>query len=97
MLRDAALREPRLALRSGVGVDALVAGESTSAGVPHVTGVKTSAGETLRADLVVDATGRGSRAPNGSVRSAPCRRTRNADDSGFTYYRDTTEARRLQL
>jgi hypothetical protein len=50
----AAREEPGLVIRRGVQVTALT-------GIPHVTGVRTSGGEELRADLAVDAMGRSSR------------------------------------
>lgn len=86
VLRDAAAREPRLTLRSGVDVESLVAGETTRAGVPHVAGVRTRDGETLRADLVVDATGRGSKSSKwlAALDAAPPHEA--AEDCGFTYY-----------
>ena len=45
-------------VRRGVGIEALVTGPSAVDGIPHVTGVRTSAGDEVRADLVVDAMGR---------------------------------------
>jgi 2-polyprenyl-6-methoxyphenol hydroxylase-like FAD-dependent oxidoreductase len=45
-------------VRRGVAVTGLLTGPSDLAGVPHVTGVVTSDGERIPADLVVDATGR---------------------------------------
>jgi 2-polyprenyl-6-methoxyphenol hydroxylase-like FAD-dependent oxidoreductase len=76
--------EPGLEIRRGVGVDALVA--ETFDGVPHVTGVRTDAGEQMSADLVVDATGRRSQLPRllEGVGAAPV--DENAEDSGFIYY-----------
>jgi len=55
--------DPRIRMRRGVRVESLIEGAHVDARVPHVVGVRTTDGETLRADLVVDATGRGSRAP----------------------------------
>jgi 2-polyprenyl-6-methoxyphenol hydroxylase-like FAD-dependent oxidoreductase len=59
----AAQDEPGVAIRRGVRVAALQTGPAALRGVPHVTGVRTPAGEELRADLVLDATGLRSRAP----------------------------------
>ncbi len=53
-----ALDVPGLTVRRGVAVDGLLTGPSTIDGVPHVIGVRTSEGEELGADLVVDAMGR---------------------------------------
>jgi 2-polyprenyl-6-methoxyphenol hydroxylase-like FAD-dependent oxidoreductase len=82
----AASAHPRVSIRRGVAVEALLTGPGAIADVPHVTGVRVSTGERLRADLVVDAMGRqspgvrwleaiGARPPH--VESA---------DSGFAYY-----------
>ena len=59
---SAAHEQPGLAVRRGVQVAELIKGPSAIPGVPHVAGVRTSDGEELRADLVVDAMGRRSRA-----------------------------------
>ena len=53
--------EPNVEVVRGVAVRGLVADGSN--GVPHVAGVVTDAGEELRADLVVDASGRRSQLP----------------------------------
>ena len=84
MTRRCANRVSRSEAESGW--DALVAGESTSAGVPHVIGVKTSTGETLRADLVVDATGRGSKSSRWLESLGAVPPHEECDDCGFTYY-----------
>lgn len=86
VFRTAAEREPRVTLRSGVDVEKLVAGTATRDGVPHVSGVVTRAGETLRSDLVVDATGRGSKSSAWlAALGAPAPYEEEAD-CGFTYY-----------
>src|SRR5262249_3734251 len=59
----AAQREPRVTIRRGVRVAELIAGAPALRGTPHVVGVRTADGEALHADLVVDASGRQSRAP----------------------------------
>jgi len=80
---------PGVILRRGVAVSGLLTRDSRAdeaAGAVQVTGVRTSAGEELTADLVVDATGRRS----GLARwlrdcgSAPVHD--EAEDSGFVYY-----------
>ena len=43
---------------AGVGVAELLVGTSVLEGVPHIVGVRTTEGDELRADLVVDAMGR---------------------------------------
>ncbi|MEY2421312.1 MAG: hypothetical protein QOI95_1379 [Acidimicrobiaceae bacterium] len=60
VIRRVVEREPGITVRSGDAVTGLV---TSSAGVPVVTGVKTESGDTLTADLVVDAGGRRSALP----------------------------------
>jgi 2-polyprenyl-6-methoxyphenol hydroxylase-like FAD-dependent oxidoreductase len=81
-----AAAEPRLTIRRGVRAEALVTGASAIAGVPHVVGVRTTHGEEIPGDLVVDAMGR---------RSAACKWVREAggrspveeaEDCNFVYY-----------
>jgi hypothetical protein len=50
--------EPHLTILRGVRIRELVTGASAISGVPHVVGVRTTSGEEIRADLVVDAMGR---------------------------------------
>jgi len=62
VLRSAALEQPGVELRTGVGVAGVVASPPTTPGdPPMVTGVRLDDGTTLEADLVVSAGGR--RAP----------------------------------
>lgn len=77
---------PGVRIRRGVAVTGLVTGPEAIAGVPHVAGVLTGAGETIRADLVVDATGR--RSPVvGMLDAIGCRRpVEEREESGFVYY-----------
>jgi 2-polyprenyl-6-methoxyphenol hydroxylase-like FAD-dependent oxidoreductase len=73
-------------VRRGVEVAGLVTGDPAPGGVPRVTGVRTTGGEQIAADLVVDATGR--RSPLGrwlaDCGAAPAHE--EAEDSGFLYY-----------
>ncbi len=64
VLAAAALATPGLTVRRGVAVGGLVAGAQAVRGVSHVTGVRTTEGEEIAADLVVDATGRRSPLPD---------------------------------
>lgn len=84
VLARAAQRESRLQLRRGVAVRELVA--TRYDGIPHVHGVRTESGDELRADLVVDATGRRSPLPRWleAIGSAPAHE--ESEDSGFIYY-----------
>jgi 2-polyprenyl-6-methoxyphenol hydroxylase-like FAD-dependent oxidoreductase len=83
---DVAAHEPHVAVRRGVDVAGLVAGTSVTPGVPHVVGVRTAGAEELRADLVVDAMGRRSRAPQWLAALGARAPYEEQADSGFTYY-----------
>ena len=81
----AAEREPRIAIRRGATVTALVAGPPDD-GIPRVIGVRTEDGDEVHADLVVDATGRQSPAPRW-LQAIGARAPVDAQaDCGFTYY-----------
>jgi 2-polyprenyl-6-methoxyphenol hydroxylase-like FAD-dependent oxidoreductase len=82
----AAENAPRLAIRRGVSVTELLTGSSAIDGVPHVSGVRTSNGDELRADLVVDATGRQSRSPQLLAALGARPPYEEQEDCGFTYY-----------
>jgi 2-polyprenyl-6-methoxyphenol hydroxylase-like FAD-dependent oxidoreductase len=73
-------------IRRGVSVTELVTGPEAVAGVPHVTGVRTSDGEELDADLVIDAMGRRSGLPGWLAALGARPLAEEAEDSGFTYY-----------
>lgn len=76
--------EPGLQIRRGVGVRAVVV--HTRNGIPHIGGVRTDAGEELRADLVVDAMGRRSQLPRWLEEAGTGRVYEEVEDSGFVYY-----------
>jgi 2-polyprenyl-6-methoxyphenol hydroxylase-like FAD-dependent oxidoreductase len=78
--------EPRLTVRRGVQVKSLVAGSSAVRGTPHVTGIRTAAGEVFRADLVIDASGRLSRSPEWLDALGAMPPYEEEADSGFAYY-----------
>jgi 2-polyprenyl-6-methoxyphenol hydroxylase-like FAD-dependent oxidoreductase len=84
VLARAAAAEAGVEIRRGTEARELVA--RGAGGTPHVTGVRTDAGEELGADLVVDAMGRRSRLPAllANVGARPVREA--AEDSGFVYY-----------
>ena len=73
-------------VRRGVGVVGLLTGESTTAGVPHVVGVRTDGGEDLHADLVVDASGRRSMLPTWLADIGAAAPVEERADCGFVYY-----------
>jgi 2-polyprenyl-6-methoxyphenol hydroxylase-like FAD-dependent oxidoreductase len=54
----AAAKTRGVEIRRGAVVESLVAGKEAVRGVPHIVGVRLAGGETLSADLVVDAGGR---------------------------------------
>lgn len=82
----AAEQQQGVVVRRDVRVCGLVPGPAAIRGVPHVAGVRTSTGEELHADLVVDAMGRRSRSA-GMLASLGARLPRtDAADSGFAYY-----------
>jgi 2-polyprenyl-6-methoxyphenol hydroxylase-like FAD-dependent oxidoreductase len=80
----AAAEEPGVEIRRGVEAEALVAHRAD--GVPHVTGVRTAAGDELLADLVVDAMGRRSKLPALLADAGAAPVPEEAEDSGFVYY-----------
>lgn len=83
---SAAGREPGLRIRRGTKVEELIAGKPVRDGLPHVAGVRTTDGEELKADLVVDAGGRGSKAP-AWLESLGARRPHEEQTTfGFRYY-----------
>ena len=80
----AAQDEPGVEIRRGTSVAELTLRDLD--GTPHVTGVRTAAGETLGADLVVDAMGRGSRLPRWLRDAGVAPIHEESEDSGFIYY-----------
>jgi flavin-dependent dehydrogenase len=81
-----AAQQPGVVIRRGVHATGLIGGSPAIPGVPHVAGVRTSAGEELRGDLVVDAMGR--RSPGAGLLTALGARPPHTESetSGFAYY-----------
>ena len=77
---------PRLEVRRGVGLAGLVTGPEVLPGIPHVTGVRTEAGEEIAADLVIAATGRRSPLARWIVEAGGRAPYEEEEDSGFVYY-----------
>jgi 2-polyprenyl-6-methoxyphenol hydroxylase-like FAD-dependent oxidoreductase len=77
---------PGIAVRRGTTVQALLTGDSAISGVPHVVGVVTDGGEEIRADLVVDASGRRSALPRLLADIGARSPVEELEDSGFMYY-----------
>jgi 2-polyprenyl-6-methoxyphenol hydroxylase-like FAD-dependent oxidoreductase len=87
-LRDVVARRPGVELREGVAIAGLAADHGGAGGRPRVTGVRLADGMVVPAALVVDATGRRSRAPEwlAAIGAAPVRE-RTADTGVFYYTR----------
>lgn len=77
---------PNVTIRRGVRVGELVTGTPVITGVPHVVGVRTDSGEEIRADLIVDAMGRRSRAAEWIAGIGGRRPHEEAEDSNFLYF-----------
>lgn len=83
---NAAENEPRVTMRRGVRVVELVGGTPAVSGVPHVAGVRTDSGEVMFAELIIDATGRGSRSPSWLAALGARSVHEEQTDSGFAYH-----------
>ncbi|WP_406455102.1 FAD-dependent monooxygenase [Streptomyces sp. NBC_01622] len=76
---------PGVTVRRGVRVTGLLTGDARTAGSPQVTGVLTQDGESLTADLVVDAGGRNSPVAELLARIGAAPDEQRAE-TGFRYY-----------
>jgi len=86
ILAEAASSTPGVEIRRGTAVAGLTTGASAIAGVPHVIGVRTKAGESIPADLVVDMSGRRSALPGWLTEIGARPPREELEDSGFVYY-----------
>ncbi len=77
---------PGVTIRRGVAVTGLTTGRDVVRGVPHVAGVLTDEGTAIRADLVVDATGRRSPVASMLETIGGRRPIEECEESGFVYY-----------
>jgi len=77
---------PGVEVRRGTAVAGLITGACALAGVPHVTGVRTRAGESVMADLVVDMSGRRSGLPGWLQEAGARPPIEELEDVGFVYY-----------
>ncbi|MGA8710348.1 MAG: FAD-dependent monooxygenase, partial [Thermoplasmata archaeon] len=84
VLGKAAEGEPGVEVRRGSAVKELTMRAGN--GTPHVTGVGLDSGETLHADLVVDAMGRRSQLPRWLSDAGIGTLHEESEDSGFIYY-----------
>jgi 2-polyprenyl-6-methoxyphenol hydroxylase-like FAD-dependent oxidoreductase len=76
---------PGLRVRRGVSVEGLACGSEAISGVPHVTGVRTTDGEELSAELVIDCSGRRSALPIWLEAAGAQKPEDEVADSGFIY------------
>jgi 2-polyprenyl-6-methoxyphenol hydroxylase-like FAD-dependent oxidoreductase len=79
-------KAPGVEVRRGTAVTGLLSGAAALPGVPHVVGVRTKAGESIPADLVVDMSGRRSALPDWLQGIGAQRPAEELEDSGFMYY-----------
>jgi 2-polyprenyl-6-methoxyphenol hydroxylase-like FAD-dependent oxidoreductase len=84
-------------LQRGVAVEGLLRGPESIRGIPHVTGVRTSDGRELRADLVLDCSGRRSALPTWLEALGARPPDEQVEDSGFIYLGRHFQSRDGQL
>jgi 2-polyprenyl-6-methoxyphenol hydroxylase-like FAD-dependent oxidoreductase len=84
-MASAAQDHAGVTVRRGEAIAGLLA-EHPDGKPPHITGVRLQGGEDLRADLVIDATGRRSPTPDWLAEVGACPPAEHAEDSGFAYY-----------
>ncbi|RUT96510.1 FAD-dependent oxidoreductase [Mesorhizobium sp. USDA-HM6] len=77
---------PNVTIRRGTKVRELLTGTSAIPGVPHIAGVRTTSGEEIRADLVIDAMGRRSPACAWILEAGGRSPIEEAEDSNFVYF-----------
>jgi 2-polyprenyl-6-methoxyphenol hydroxylase-like FAD-dependent oxidoreductase len=77
---------PAVSVRRGIKVAGLLPGSAPDAGVLHVRGVRTTAGDDLAADLVVDAMGRKTPSADWLVEAGGRPPHTESQDCGFAYY-----------
>src|SRR4051794_27572880 len=85
-LAAAASRTPGLVVRRGVAGTGFVPGPSAIPGIPHVAGVRTSDGEQILSDLVVDCRGRRSRVNDWLLEIGAQPALDERSPTGFVYY-----------
>jgi 2-polyprenyl-6-methoxyphenol hydroxylase-like FAD-dependent oxidoreductase len=86
VVAKAAASTPGVSVRRGTAVAGLLQGPDAAPGTPHVVGVVTDDGNELRADLVVDTTGRRSPLPRWLAGIGARPPAEQLEDSGFVYY-----------
>src|SRR5690242_14473116 len=73
-------------VRRGFAVAGLTTGDPIADGIPHVVGVRGENGEEIRADYVVDCSGRRSALPRMLAEIGALAPVEEIEDSGFVYY-----------
>lgn len=86
VLARSAAAMPGVEVRRGVAVEGVLTGRPTEPGTPHVVGVRSATGEELRADLVVDASGRRSALASWLEAEGARPPVEEREDCGFVYY-----------
>jgi 2-polyprenyl-6-methoxyphenol hydroxylase-like FAD-dependent oxidoreductase len=81
----AARATPGVEIRNGSVVTELLTGTPVLEGAPHVVGVRTEAGEEVRADVVVDAAGRRTPVPAMVEAAGGTTPAERVEDVGFVY------------
>jgi flavin-dependent dehydrogenase len=82
----AAEETPGVTIKRGVSVGGLLNGTEAAKGIPHVSGVKLVDGEELRADLVVDTSGRRTKLPDWLAAHGARPPYVESEDRGFIYF-----------
>jgi len=77
---------PNVEIRRGTKVSELITGSSELPGVPHIAGVRTTSGEEIRADLVIDAMGRRSPSPEWILNVGGRSPIEEGEDCNFVYF-----------
>ncbi len=77
---------PDVTIRRGIRIRELITDKSAICGVPHVVGVRTTSGEEIRAELVVDAMGRQSPAREWIISAGGRSPIEEAQDCNFVYF-----------
>lgn len=84
-LARAAENEPGVTIRRGTAIRAVCTGTPTRPDVPHVNGLVTDSGEEIRADVVIDASGRRSTVPALLAAAGARPGAERREDCGFVY------------
>jgi 2-polyprenyl-6-methoxyphenol hydroxylase-like FAD-dependent oxidoreductase len=85
-MAQAAEQHSGVTVRRGDAIDGFTVGDDVLDQVPHVTGLRLAGGDTIDADLVIDATGRRSPTPEWLDAIGATAPIEESEDSGFAYY-----------